>query len=326
MHSLSRRQFATSLLALTAGSASQVAWANDFPNRPIRLVVPYGAGGGSDFVGRLIAQKLTETAKWNVVVDNKAGASSMIGTDAVAKSVADGYTLLLADTAHATNAAVVAKLSFDPVKDFAPVTLVGSSPQLLVAHPSLPANNLKELLALPRSQSRQFGVGTPGQGSAPHLLYEMLKLQSGMELVNVPYKGGALALNDAVGGQIPMVINSMPACMPHIEAKRLKVLAIASPARNPKLPNVQTFAESVPGILGSAWYGFMAPANTPADILQELDSTIQGVLKLPEVQARLASAFIDPLPPGPQAFAKLLKDEIARFQDVVKRTGFTQNS
>ena len=288
--------------ALAAGLAHAA-----FPERPITLVVPYAPGGAADAVARVVATRLGIKLGTSVVVDNKAGASSMIGTDAVAKSPADGYTLLLADTAHATNAAVVPKLSFDPVKDFAPITLVGSSPQLLVAHPSFPANNLKELLALPRSQTRQYSVGSPGQGSAPHLLYEMLKLKTGMELVHVPYKGGAMALNDAVGGQVSMVINSMPACMPHIEAKRLKVLAIASPARHPKLPEVQTFSESAPGILGSAWYGLMVPANTPADVQRQLDLAIQGVLKLPDVHARLSNAFVDSMPAGSPAFTKFLK-------------------
>ena len=323
----SRRDFVASAVTLAAGAMSGTAFANGngYPNRPIRLVVPYSAGGGSDFVGRLIAQKLTETLDWNVVVDNKAGASSMIGTDAVAKSPADGYTILLADTAHAANAAVVPKLSFDPTKDFAPITLVGSSPQLLVAHPSFPANSLKELLALPRDQVRKYAVGSPGQGSAPHLLYEMLKVKTGMELVHVPYKGGAMALNDAVGGQVSMVINSIPACMPHVEAKRLKVLGIASTARHPKLPDVQTFSESVPGILGSAWYGFMAPSATPAAVLKQLEVGIQKVLELPDVQTRLATAFIDPMPRGSQAFSKFMNEEIVRFKDVVKQTGVTQN-
>lgn len=326
MQSLSRRDFIAGTAALAAASASGSVFASSYPSRPIRLVVPYAAGGGSDFVSRLIAQKLTETMGWNVVVENKAGASSLIGTDAVAKSPADGYTLLLADTAYATNAAVVPKLSYDPAKDLLPITLTGSSPQLLVAHPSFPANSLKELLALPRSQVRQYGVGSPGQGSAPHLLYEMLKLKTGMELVHVPYKGGAMALTDAVGGQVPMVINSMPACMPHIEAKRLKVLAIASPTRNPRLPDLQTFAESVPGILGSAWYGFMVPANTPVAIQQQLDAAIQKVLDLPAVQEKFSTAFIDPMPRGPQAFAKFVNEEMGRFRDVVKQTGVTQSS
>ncbi len=326
MPTLSRRDFVATTLSAAALSLGRPALASDYPSRPIRLVVPYAPGGGSDVVGRLVAQKLTESSGWNVIVDNKAGASAMIGTDAVAKSAADGYTLLIADAAHATNAAVQPRLPFDSVKDFAPLTLIGSSPQLLVAHPSFPANSLKELLALPREQVRQYGVGTPGQGSAPHLLYELLKLKTGMELVHVPYKGGALALTDAIGGQVPMVINSVPACMPHIEAKRLKVLAIASTARDPKLPQVQTFSESAPGIVGSVWYGLMVAAKTPADVQQRLNAALAKVLDLPEVKTRLADAFIDPMPRGSQAFAKHLNDEIARWQAVVKQTGFTLNS
>lgn len=324
MPSLTRRNLIGSALALATSSMCSTAFAAGYPNRPIRLIVPYAAGGGSDYVGRLFAQKLTETAGWNVVVDNKAGASGLIGTDAAAKSAADGYTLLLADAAHATNAAVQPKLPFDPIKDFAPITLIGSSPQLLVAHPSFPANSLKELLALPRGHG--YGVGSPGQGSGPHLLCEMLKLKTGLDLVHVPYKGGALALNDAVGGQVPMVINSMPACMPHIEAKRLKVLAIASTERHPNLPNVQTFSESAPGIVGSAWYGIVAPSNTPADILQQLSDAIDKVQNLPEVQAKLATAFIDPMPRGAQVFSKFLTEEISRWQGVARQTGVTQNS
>jgi len=323
---LSRRTFVGSALALAASGLAGTAFANGYPSRAVRLVVPYAPGGGSDFVGRLIAQKLTETAGWNVVMDNKAGASGLIGTDAAAKSPADGYTLLLADAAHATNAAVMPRLPFDPLKDFRPITLVGSSPQLLVAHPSFPANSLQELIALPREPGRHYGVGSPGQGTGPHLLCETLRLKTGMDLVHVPYKGGALALTDCVGGQVPMVINSVPACMPHIEAKRLKVLAIASPARHPRLPQVQTFSESVPGTLGSAWYGVMAPAGVPADILQPLNAAIDKVLDLPDVKARLATAFIDPMPRGAEAFSLFLTDEIARWQAVAKQTGVTQNS
>ncbi len=326
MSELSRRTFLASAAGLAAAALPGGAMANGFPSRPIRLIVPYGAGGGSDFVGRLVAQKLTETQGWNVVVDNKAGAAGLIGTDAAAKSAPDGYTLLLADAAHATNAAVQAKASFDPVKDFSPLSLVGSSPQLLVAHPALPASSLRDLLTLPRERSRELSVGTPGQGTIPHLLCETLKLKTGLDLIHVPYKGGSNALTDAVGGQIPLVINSVPACMPHLEAKRLKVLAIASPARHPRMPNVQTFSEVVPGLVGQAWYGLMAPARTPPEVLQALGTAIDKVLALPEVKAKLATAFIDPMPGGAQAFSGFLHEEMARWQAVVKLTGVTVNS
>lgn len=325
MFTISRRGVLASTLAATAASIGSPARASGFPNKPIKLVVPYSPGGGSDFVARLFAQKLTETMGWSVIVDNKAGASGMIGTDHAAKSPADGYTLLLADTAHATNAAVQPKLPFDPILDFAPITLIGSSPQLLVANPSLQADSLKELLAMPASQASKLAVGTPGQGSAPHLLFEQLKFKTGLGAVHVPYKGGALALSDAVGGQVPMVINSIPACMPHIQAKRLKVLAIATAARDPRLPGVQTFAETVPGFEGAAWYGFLAPAKVPTEVMQQLDAAIGKVMDLQEVKSRLSDAFIDTMPRGPAAFTQFMKDDLARWQSIVKQTGFTLN-
>jgi len=326
MPSISRRHFVALAAAHAAGATSGSAFANGFPNRPIRLIVPYAAGGGADMVARTIAQRLTETLGWSVVVDNKAGANGLIGSDAVAKGPADGYTLLLTDAAFATNPAVQSKIPFDPIKDFAPITLVGSSPQLLVAHPSFPADSLKDMLALPRDQVRNAGVGTTGAGSVAHLLLETLKLKTGMDLVHVPYKGGSAALSDAVGGQIPLVINSVPACMPHIEAKRLKVLAIASPSRHPKLPQVQTFSESVPGIVASAWYGVLAPAKTPPDVLQQLSAAFAKSVELPDVKAKLTAAFIDPMQVGPQAFSKFFGEEITRWQAVARQTGITANS
>lgn len=326
MTAVSRRNFVAITSTTLTTWASGSAFANDFPNRPIRLIVPYAPGGGSDMIGRTIAQRLTETLGWSVVVDNRAGANGIIGTDAVAKSPSDGYTVLLADTAHATNAAVQAKLPFDPVKDFAPLTLVGSSPQLLVANPSFPANSLAELIALPREQVKAYGVGTTGQGSAPHLLLETLKLKTGMDLVHVPYKGGSAALSDAVGGQVPLVVNSIPACMPHVEARRLKVLAVASPARHPKLPQVQTFSEVVPGVVGSAWYGFLAPAKTPVAIQQQLVAALEKVLAMTDVKAKFDVSFIDSMPQGPQAFSKFLAEDMARWQSVTKQAGITMTS
>jgi len=321
----SRRDFAALAVSAATSSMAGTAFASGYPNRAVRLVVPYAPGGGADMVARTVAQRLTETLGWSVVVDNKAGANGMIGTDLVAKSQADGYTLLLTDAAHATNPAVQAKVPYDPIKDFAPLTLVGSSPQLLVANPSFPANSLKEMLAMPREKLTGAGVGTTGAGSVAHLLLETLKLKAKLDLVHVPYKGGSAALTDAVGGQVPMVINSMPACMPHVEAKRLKILAIASPARHPKLPQVQTFSESVPGIVGSAWYGVLAPVKTPKEILQQLSAAFAKVVELPEVRGKLEGSYIDPLPPGPQAFSKFLGEEMARWQSVVKEAGVTAN-
>lgn len=326
MPNLSRRDFVSLAILTASASTSFSSLANGYPNRVIRLIVPYSAGGGADMVARTIAQRLTETLGWNVVVDNRAGANGLIGSDAVAKSAADGYTLLLTDAAHATNAALQPKSPYDPIKDFAPLTLVGSSPQLLVAHPSLPANSLKELLTLPQQQLQTMGVGTTGQGSVAHLVLETLKAKTSLDFTHVPYKGGAAALTDAVSGQIPLVINSMPACMPHVEAKRLKILAIASPERHPKLPQVQTFAESTPGVEGSAWYGLLAPSKTPTDLLQQISAAVAKVLELPDVKAKFAGAYIDPMPTGGPAFTKFLTSEIGRWQSVVKQTGVKLNS
>ncbi|WP_151633403.1 tripartite tricarboxylate transporter substrate binding protein [Noviherbaspirillum aerium] len=319
MTHLTRRDFLAASAAMAASYIAGPVLANNYPSRPIRIISPYSPGGGADMVARMVAQKLTETMGWTVIVENKPGANSMIGAGAVAKGDADGYTLLITDTAHATNPAVQPKIAFDTSKDFAPITLIGSSPQLLVANPSFPANSLKEMLAFPRDRVNGSAVGTGGSGSVAHLLSEMLKLKSGIDLVHVPYKGGGAALTDAVGGQIPLVINSMPAAMPFIEQKRLKVLAIASTARNPKLPQVQTISESIPGIVGSAWYGVLAPAKTPANILQQVNESIAKVLALPDVKAKLAASYIDPLPVGPEAFSKFLTEEIARWQSVAKQ-------
>jgi tripartite-type tricarboxylate transporter receptor subunit TctC len=185
----------------------------------------------------------------------------MLGTEVVARAPADGYTLLYADVAHGINPAVYPKAKYDPVKSFAPITLVGAAPQVLVAHPSFPANSLKELLAMPREQIQKIAVGTPGQGSGPHLTYELLRARIGLELVHVPYKGGGPALNDAINGQIPLVMNAMPPVMPHLQSGKLKALAIATPQRHPRLPDVQTYAESAPGVVVYNWYGFLAPAG-----------------------------------------------------------------
>lgn len=326
MTSFSRRDFVALAASAAASSMAGSAFANSYPNRAIRLVVPYAPGGGADMVARTVAQRLTETLGWSVVVDNKAGANGMIGSDIVAKGPADGYTLLLTDAAHSTNPAVQPKVPFDAIKDFAPLTLVGSSPQLLVANPSFPANSLREMLSMPREKLAGAGVGTTGPGSVAHLLLETLKSKAKVDLVHVPYKGGSAALTDAVGGQIPLVINSMPACMPHVEAKRLKILAIASPARHPKLPHVQTVLESASGIVGSAWYGVLAPVKTPPEIVMQLTSAFSKAVELPEVRTKLEGAFIDPLPVGQQAFSKFLSEEIARWQSVAKDTGVTANS
>ena len=321
MTSIDRRHLVLSVAALTALAASRAASAQSALGKPVRIVVAYGVGGGADFAARLIGQKLTDTAGIKVIIDNKPGASGIVGSDHVAKSPPDGSVLLFCDSTHSLNTAVNPKTPYDPVKDFRPLTLIGSSPQLLVAHPSFAANSLKELLAMPRETSKNLAIGSSGLGGAPHMTYELLHLKSGLTLVHVPYKGGGPALTDAVSGQIPLVVNSVPACMPHIVNKKLKPLAIASPQRDPRLPDVQTFAESVPGLVVYNFYGVLAPARTPTDVAEPLTQAIVRVLDLPEVKERFAEAFLDSMPRGEKAFASFLANDLALWKIVAVQTG-----
>ena len=321
MTSIARRHLVLSGAALAAVTASRTASAQGALGKPVRIVVPYGVGGGADFAARLIAAKLADTAGMKVVIDNKPGASGIVGSDHVAKSPPDGSVLLFCDSTHTLNTAVNPKTPYDPVKDFRPLTLIGSSPQLLVAHPSFPANSLKELLAMPRETSKNLAIGSSGLGGAPHMTYELLHIKSGLTLVHVPYKGGGPALTDAVSGQIPLVVNSVPACMPHIVNKKLKPLAIASPQRDPRMPDVQTFAESVPGLVVYNFYGVLAPARTPAEVADPLTQAIVRVLDLPEVKERFAEAFLDPMPRGEKAFASFLAEDLALWKTVAAQTG-----
>ncbi len=319
MKSLSRRGL---IAAATVAALPQAARAQAYPSQPIRLVVPYAPGGGSDFTGRLVAQKLQEGGGgYNFIVDNRPGAAGMIGTEVVARAPADGYTLLYADVAHGINPAVYSKARYDPVKNFAPITLVGASPQALVAHPSFPANSLKELLAMPREQREKIAVGTPGQGSGPHLTYELLKAKVGFDLVHVPYKGGGPALNDAINGQIPLVMNAMAPVMPHLQSGKLKALAIATAERHPRLPEVQTYAESAPGVVVYNWYGFLAPAGTPPEVTERLAADIARVLALADVKEKFDAAFLDVMPQGSVAMARFLDQEVRQWKEVAVQTG-----
>lgn len=320
MTALPRRGFLASGVAaglLAPAARSQTA----YPSQTIRLVVPYAPGGGSDFTGRLVAQKLQETAGYTLIVDNRAGAAGMLGTEIVARAPADGYTLLYADVAHGINPAVYSKARYDPVKSFVPITLVGASPQVLVANPSFPVNSLKELLAMPREQLQKIAVGTPGQGSGPHLTYELLRAKVGFDPVHVPYKGGGPALNDAINGQIPLVMNAMAPVMPHLQSGKLKALAIATAQRHPRLPEVQTYAESAPGVVVYNWYGFLAPAGTPPEVTNRLAADIARVLVLPDVREKFDAAFLDPMPPGSVEMARFLDGEVRQWKTVAAETG-----
>jgi tripartite-type tricarboxylate transporter receptor subunit TctC len=315
------RKLATAsvVVALSPGFLAVQA-ADNYPARPVRMIVPYPPGGGSDLTGRAIAQKLTDSLGQTIVVDNRPGATGLIGTEIAAKSPADGYTIILADAPHTINALVYTRQRYDAIRDFEPINLVATSPQGLFAHPSFKLNTLKELLAMPRAQTEKLAMGSSGLASGPHMIYESLRLKTGLTLNHVPYKGGGPSLADGAGGQIPLVMNAVPAAMPFIQSKRLKVLAITSAKRHPQLPDVQTFQEAgVKDFVTFQWYGVLAPARTPKEVVARLNQDINKALTAPDVRDRFATLTFDVTPGTPGDFLKLLKDEDRRWREVLKQ-------
>jgi tripartite-type tricarboxylate transporter receptor subunit TctC len=306
---------ATALLSSLA-----VAAESNYPSRPVRLVVPYPPGGGSDITGRAIGNKLTEYLGQTFVIDNRPGATGLIGTLIAARAPADGYTIVLADAPHTINSLVYAKSPYDAIRDFTPLNLVATSPQALLANPKFSANTLKELLAMPRAQTEKLAMGSSGLASGPHLVYEWLKLRTGLTLNHVPYKGGGPSLADAASGQIPLVMNAVPAALPLVRNGRLKVLAITSPQRHPLLPNTPTFVESgVQDFVSFQWYGILGPAGMPKGIVATLNQSINKALAAPEVKERFASLTFDSAAGTPDDFRKLLVSEDQRWKDVLKK-------
>jgi tripartite-type tricarboxylate transporter receptor subunit TctC len=300
--------------------------ADNYPSRPVRMVVPYAPGGGSDILGRTLAQKLGERLGQTFVVDNRPGAASMIGTEIVAKAPGDGYTMILADVPHAINPAASAKPTYDAIKDFAPIMLVATTPQILVAHPSFAANNLKELLAMSRAQTEKFAMGTSGAGSSPHMTYELLRQRTGLVLNHVPYKGGGPAISDVVAGQIPLGLLGSPVSIPHLKGGRMKGIGITSAKRHPVVPNISTFDESgVNGFVVSHWYGVLASGGTPANIVNLLHAEIVRALSQPDVKERLTGLALDLGSGTPDDFRKLIEADVKRWKDVVTRAGIKLN-
>ena len=296
--------------------------ADAYPSRPVRFVVPYAPGGGSDTIARVLGLKLGETLGQTFVVDDRPGAASMTGTQLVAKSPNDGYTIILSDVPHAINVSTYSRPGYDAVKDFAPIVMVGTVPQIMVAHPSFQVNSLKELLALPRAQTEKFAMGTSGTGSSPHMTYELLHLRTGLVLNHVPYKGGGPATTDAVAGQIPIAFNGAPVSMPYLRNGRLKGLGITSAQRNPLVPNIPTFEESgVPNFVIAHWYGVLAPAGTPPAVIKTLHTEIAQALQTQDVKDRFSALAINIANLDPQAFAKVIAADVRRWREVVATAG-----
>ena len=302
------------------------ASAHAFPERPVRLVVPYAPGGGSDITARMIGQKLGERLGQSFVIDTRPGAASLIGTEIVAKAAGDGYTLILADVPHAINAVIFPKPPYDAVKDFSPITHIATTPQVLVAHPSFKAGSLKELIAMPRAQTEKLALGTSGQGGSPHMSYELLRIKTGLVLNHVPYKGGGPAISDLVANQIQLALNGSPPIIPHLKAGRIKGLAMTAATRHPLLPGVPTFVESgVPDFVVAHWYGVLASGGTPPAIVKLLNQEITRALEQPDVKDRFASLALDIAPLGPDEFRKLIESDVKRWKEVVTKSGIKLN-
>lgn len=313
------RGVAAALLALATISA-QAAEA-PYPNRPIRIVAASSAGSGPDIMSRLIGQKLTEAWGQQVVVDVRPGASGMIGAEIAARANPDGYTFLIATSQHAIVNVMYEKRSYDLVRDFAPISLIASTPFILVANPSVAANSIKELVALAKAKPAQLKYGSGGAGSPPHLSAEIFKSMTGIDVLHVPYKGITPALNDTVGGHIQMTFAVIPACISLVRAGKVKALGVTSAKRTPLVPELPTIAESVPGYEFIGWYSLVAPAKTPATIISKVNAEVLKVLKVPEFQERISGLGAEPIGTGPEALATFMRAQLEKMRKAVKDSG-----
>jgi len=293
-----------------------------YPNRPVRMVVPFPPGASNDVIGRAIAERLQEALGQPLVVDNRGGAGTTIGTHLVAKSPPDGYTLMFTSVSYTTNAAVQPKLPFDPIADFTGITMVGRAPMLLVVHPGVPAKTAKELLALARARPGYINYASNGIGTIPHLLVEILVRDAKLELVHVPYKGLGPALTDLVAGQVHMLIASPPSVYPQVKAGKLRAVAVSTAQRSAFAPDLPTIAESgVPGYVAQQWWGMFAPAATPRGIVDRLNLEIGKILATDEIRRRLSAEGAEPASMTSVEFTALVKAEIGMWSKIVKERG-----
>jgi tripartite-type tricarboxylate transporter receptor subunit TctC len=300
--------------------------APEYPSRPVKMIVPFPAGGSNDIIARIVAQKLTERCGQTFLVENRGGAGGNIGAEAVATSEADGYTLLLTAPPPLTiNASLYKNLPFDPAKSFAPVALIASVPIVLMVHPSVNVKNVAELIALAKEKPGTLNFGSSGVGSTNHLASELLKSMAGIDIVHIPYKGAAPAMNDLLAGTIPMMFDNMPAVLPQVQGKLVNAIAVAGKARANALPDVPTVAETLPGFDVSAWLGLVAPAKTPSPALKRLTAELDVILKMPDVRKRFSELGAEPGNVMGEAFGTFLADEKATWSKVIRASGVTMN-
>ena len=305
------------MLSWLAGHA--LAQTPKFPAKPIKMVVGYAPGGGSDIMGRLIAQQITDALGQQVIVENRAGAAQNVAAEYVAKSPNDGYTLFLSSAALGINVSLYPKLNYDPVKDFAPVAVFATSPNLLLVHPSFPARNVREFIAVAKKNPGKLNFSSSGSGSSQHLSGELLKLQIGVDMTHIPYKGSAPSMTALASGEVDFSFNNIPSAQPLMIPGRIRALAITSAKRSPLLPELPTMIEGgLPGFITQTWYGVLAPAGTPAEIVNMLNAVIVKAVLREDFRARIAQTGADTITETPEYFRAMLKEEIERWAKVVK--------
>ena len=311
-----------SLIALVCALALP-AHAQSYPSKPVRMIVPYPPGGGNDTFGRLFAAKLGERTGQPFLVENRPGAGTMIGTEAAAKSAPDGYTILLSSIAtHALSPNLYSRVPYDPIKDFAPITLLGIAPTVLVINQELPAKSLQELISLAKSKPGALAYASGGNGTPPHINAEVFKAVAGVDLLHVAYKGGGPALTDLMAGRVHVMLDTAASAMPHVRGGKLRALALSAPKRSAEYPDLPTFAEAgLPQYDTNAWYSMHAPAGTPADIVRRLNRELVAILKDPEILARFKQLSTDPVGNSPEEFGAFVKAELDKYARVIKAAG-----
>lgn len=295
----------------------------DYPSRPIRLVVPFPPGGSTDIAARVVGEQLALALNQSVVIENRAGAGGSVGADAVARAPADGYTLIMGVTgSHAINISLNRNLRYHPLRDFEPITQVGTLPNILVAHPSVGANTLQELIGLARREPTKLTYASLGNGTAAHLTFEMLKSLAGVQILHVPYGGSGPAITAMLAGDVHLMIDGLPSSLPHVRAGKMRPLAVTSVARSPTLPDVPTIAESgFPGFSADAWNGLFAPKGTPRPIVDRLHAETARILQMPAVRERFAAVGLEPIGSSPAEYQKFVQAEIDKWERFVKASG-----
>jgi len=306
---------------LAAGASTGAQTGAPYPNKPVRVLVGWPAGGGADIVARIVADGLSSSLEQRFTVDNRPGASGNLGAELAARAAPDGYTLLVVGVNHASNPFLYSKSAYDPVKDFEPVSLLTGAPNLLVVHPSLPVKSIQELVAYARSRPGQILYGSAGNGTTGHLAMELFKSTTGIDMQHVPYKGSGQAISDLIGGHIKVMISGMSSTLAHVRSGKLVGIAVTSAKRSPSAPELPTIGETYPGIEGSAWYGVLAPAGTPKPVIARLNADIHKSLQDPAVVKRLEGVGFEITYGTPEQFSAYIKSEIKKWAKVVKASG-----